>query len=381
MKAIVLTCLLASSALAQEQFLYTANNGVVTITGYTGTNANVVIPSAIGGLSVAAIGYEAFYRSTIASVIIPESVTYIGPEAFQASSLQAVTIGNGVTDIEPGAFSYSGLTNIILPDNVTNVAAFAFASCSNLTGAALGAGISSLNSADDTRNTVFAGSFRLKTITVDSRNSTFSSVDSVLFSKDGTTLAAYPGGKVGFYRVPDNVLQIGAGAFMQCTNLSAIALPNGVTNIEQEAFRDCVNLTSIVVPASVKSVAGAFMYSSLNSVYFLGNAPRFDSLTFYGPSSAIVYYMPGTTGWSSTFGGRIALLWNPQASAPVNSTNGFGFAITGTSGLTVVVEATADLAKSVWQPISTNTLTGGSSTFSDPAWTSYPARWYRFRSL
>jgi len=31
-------------------------------------------------------------------------------------------------------------------------------------------------------------------------------------------------------------------------------------------------------------------------------------------------------------------------------------------------------------PLATNTFTGGSSYFSDPQWTNYPARFYRLRA-
>ena len=61
-------------------------------------------------------------------------------------------------------------------------------------------------------------------------------------------------------------------------------------------------------------------------------------------------------------------------------TNRFGFNITGTSGLVIVVEACTNLANPSWSPVGTNTLTGGSSYFSDPQWTNYPARFYRLRS-
>ena len=61
-------------------------------------------------------------------------------------------------------------------------------------------------------------------------------------------------------------------------------------------------------------------------------------------------------------------------------TNQFGFNITGTSDLVVVVEACTDLANPVWSPLGTNTLTGDSSYFSDPQWTNYPGRFYRLRS-
>jgi hypothetical protein len=34
---------------------------------------------------------------------------------------------------------------------------------------------------------------------------------------------------------------------------------------------------------------------------------------FNGDNNAVIYYLPGTTGWVSTFDGRPTALWNPQA--------------------------------------------------------------------
>jgi hypothetical protein len=61
-------------------------------------------------------------------------------------------------------------------------------------------------------------------------------------------------------------------------------------------------------------------------------------------------------------------------------TNRFGFGITGTSGIVVVVEATTNLANPVWAPLATNTLTGAPLYFGDAQWTNFPSRFYRLRS-
>jgi hypothetical protein len=79
------------------------------------------------------------------------------------------------------------------------------------------------------------------------------------------------------------------------------------------------------------------------------------------------------------------VLWNPlvqtgDASFGVR-TNRFGFTITGANNLVIVVEASTNLANPAWIPVGTNTLTGGSSDFSDPEWPNYPGRFYRIRSL
>jgi hypothetical protein len=67
---------------------------------------------------------------------------------------------------------------------------------------------------------------------------------------------------------------------------------------------------------------------------------------FGNDNYATVYYLLGTTGWEPFFANRPALLWNPQVepgSSGVRS-NQFGFDITGSSNLVVVVEATTNLA-------------------------------------
>ena len=66
-----------------------------------------------------------------------------------------------------------------------------------------------------------------------------------------------------------------------------------------------------------------------------------------------------------------------SSASPGVRTNEFGFNITGTSNMAVVVEASTNLANPTWFPLRTNTLTGGSCYFSDPQWTNYSSRFYR----
>ena len=106
---------------------------------------------------------------------------------------------------------------------------------------------------------------------------------------------------------------------------------------------------------------------------------------FNGDDHVTVYYMPGRTGWEVPFAeGLLPVLWNPQVQTNDGrfgvGTNGFGFTITGSSDLVIVVEACTNLAHPAWFAVGTNTLSNGSSYFSDPDWTNYPARLYRFRS-
>ncbi len=165
-----------------------------------------------------------------------------------------------------------------------------------------------------------------------------------------------------------------------------------VTTIGGAAFNSLSKLTTVTFPGSITNLSnGAFAYcNSLTGVYFQGNAPALGGAdVFFQTINAIVYYLPGTTGWGLRLSGQPAVLWNPQAQTGDGSfgvlTNQFGFNIAGSSNLVVVVEAGTSLVNPVWLPLSTNTLntyvgTNGTSYFSDPQWTNYPGRFYRLRS-
>ena len=117
-------------------FEYTVTGDEATITGYTGSAKNLVIPSELGGKPVTEIGRFAFaHCDSLTEVTIPDGVTSIGDSAFRdCSSLTKVTIPKSVTSIKAGAFAYcSSLTKVIIPEGVTSIGGGVFGACSSLT--------------------------------------------------------------------------------------------------------------------------------------------------------------------------------------------------------------------------------------------------------
>lgn len=252
------------------------------------------------------------------------------------------TIPDGVNAVGDYAFAYCPtLTEVTISGTVTNVGNDAFIDCTNLASVTLADGIANIG--------IFAFAFCRSLTNV---------------------------------TIPDTVTFVGPYAFMSCSSLTGVTIGNGITTIGIGVFNSCTNLTSVTIPNSVTAVENhAFSYcTSLANIYFSGNAPDLvGPFLFDGTTNATVYYLPGTTGWEATFAGRPTVLWNPTPQI-TTSADPFGFTITGSSDLVIVVEAATSLTTPNWAPVSTNTLTDGSSTFSDPQSLNHPTRFYRLRS-
>ena len=331
--------------------------------------------------------------------------------------------------------------NYNIPDGVTTIAGNAFYSCFGLTNVLISGTVTNIVM-DDTNAGGFgfllAGAFQnsgLTSISVDPDNLFFSSVDGVVFDHSQKTLLIYPPNLGGFYAIPigvaavgnyafcqaygltnivmpNTVTTIGAGAFELCRNLASVTIPDSVTNIGESAFLTCASLTNAIIGQEVSNIGNtAFadcsslsnvilkgdLYSigmasfvncpNLTGVYFLENAPVLDGFSlfpFAGDPNIMIYYLPGTSGWASKIFDVPALPWYPFLQPGGNSgapPNQFGFTINWAAGQTVEVDACTNLAKPVWTPLQTLTLTNGSTWFGDSQRTSFPARYYRVSSL
>ena len=74
------------TANAENGFAYTVTGDEATITGYTGSAKNIVIPSELGGKPVTAIADKAFYEYKTLNIYIPKTIKTIGEDAFPIGS-------------------------------------------------------------------------------------------------------------------------------------------------------------------------------------------------------------------------------------------------------------------------------------------------------
>ena len=276
--------------------------------------------------------------TNLTSVKLPASVESIGPRAFQncvnltsiecespsveigesafsgCSSLTSLDFLPPVSSMGKAAFyKCTGLTTIQFKPSSTfiEIAPDAFGNCINLISIEIPASVQSINfnpAVDGGESYAYGGSFygcsNLQSITVNEQNTSFSSIDGVLYDKDQTVLhrmltkssitdlvipssvteiglgAFYGCNKLTSVEIPSSVNSIKAYTFSGCTSLTSIKIPSLVTTIGEDAFRGCTGLTSIEIPSSVNSIEAYAFYecSNLASVKF--EAPS--SLTTIG---------------------------------------------------------------------------------------------------
>ncbi len=159
------------------------------------------------------ISYGMFYGcsslKTLAS--LPQGVQTIGAAAFMGcTSLEAVTIPTTVTMIGESAFDGTALTTIDIPWNVVDMGSGAFTNCD-----------------------------ALEAINVDAKNTSYASVDGVLYDISLDTLLCCPAGKTGTYTIADGTTTIASGAFIGCDGLTRIEAPATIDTIANNAFNGC----------------------------------------------------------------------------------------------------------------------------------------------
>ena len=215
-----------------------------TITGYTGSDTELEIPSTINGVNVTTIGKDVFRDCTfIKSIQFPEGLTSFSESSFYGcTSLTEIHLPDSL--IYTGNNSFGGCTNlktVTFGENskLKNIDYGTFISCTSLES------INIPNTVELISGYAFNGCKSLKNIKIPS------SVTKILnyAFENCTSLIEI--------NIPNGVKTIEARVFKGCTSLKDITIPNSVISIDTEAFANCTSLTVIKIPNSVDFLYGS----------------------------------------------------------------------------------------------------------------------------
>ena len=294
-------------------------NGVLTgVSGLSGSDITVEIPSEVNGITVTEIGKDVFKdNKNVGRLIIPDSVTKLGyrmcsgctalsevhlpagltvipDEAFDGcSSLRTVNFPDTLKEIRSDAFCGTDLTEFIAPDSLTNVWSYAFKDCAALSAVELknvrsvGDGafgnctaLRSIRLSDkmtELSDHIFDGCSSLADIDMPDNpiavsfsvfNGTAyynepSNWEKGVLYVDGYLIAVSKDfAPLTEYTVKDGTIVIADDAFSgvgYSSKLKKMTLPTGLYRIGQYAFSKLFSLTKINIPDTVRSIGyGAF---------------------------------------------------------------------------------------------------------------------------
>lgn len=276
-------------------YSYIISGKSAVIVGYSGKEADVVIPSKLGGLTVTGIRRNVFLDDwDIISVEIPASVNDISEEQFHlcpnmkeirvASGNKVYTsvdgvlfmnkgktirfhppahsteyvIPNGVTKIAPNAFfTNKDLEAISIPETVKEIGMCAFYDCEKIRTVVLPRKIKTVG------QDAFAWCTNLKELDIPD---TLSDIGRCAFYPTyattheenefvilGKNVLIHYSGEDTDVEVPDGVQQI-ADAFYGNENIESVKLPDSVECISDHAFYGCSELLEVNIPSKIKKI-------------------------------------------------------------------------------------------------------------------------------
>lgn len=181
------------------------------VTGYTGTNPEVIIPAEHNGRKVEIIGAEAFKeKAFITSVEFPNTIDDVYHSAFEGcTGLKSVEFKDGLHYLESKCFKgCTSLETVSIPNTMILMSENSFENCPLL------------------KYNVYKGGLYLG----NSDNPYL-----VLLTTQTKTMNEF--------EVHEQCKIIGGYAFYECDSLASISIPSGITDIGSDAFGKCTSLT------------------------------------------------------------------------------------------------------------------------------------------
>lgn len=177
-----------------------------------------------------------WYQSCLANIKYYQ--TERGDDRFEATEKEDyLTIPND------GGFTVASIKNLhsqkaIIPEGATRIGKYAFSNCPYLTQITIPKSVLYID------EEAFSDCSKLEEITVHKENTSFCSVDGVLFSKKRKKLLRYHMAKFGDFTVPSTVTKIAPNAFHGCHGLCSVTVSLNLGTLNENMFKNCPRLNA-----------------------------------------------------------------------------------------------------------------------------------------
>jgi len=282
---------------------FTQINGSYAVTGFNGTESEIVIPYKYRNLPVTTIAKNAFFNTpTLFSVTVPTSITTINESAFDDCRF--------LTILCEASSKPSGWNATWNADNRPVVW-----NCAN-------------NAVADDGFTYFTGA--------DNNRYGISDTVARFVRYTGTQTSVTLPSSVTYNGITKTITAISSFAFADKTALRSVTLPNTITSIGEWAFSNCANLSGVQIPSGVKSIGScAFLGAdSLTDILIPSSVDTIGAQVFDFCSAVVIYCQSAAKkpGWNEQWAANT----DDTGDNPVNSrTNPVYFGIS-TSNFTTI---------------------------------------------
>lgn len=216
--------------------------------------------------------------------VVPDTVTTLVDYCFDGcDKLTELEVGNSVTAIQTSAFgTCTHMKTLTIGNGVQDVGNL-FSRCNlpELETLNLGSGFTKIEYLHNLPSVM--------NINVSASNTSYTSVDGILYSKDKTILEKFPCGRIGTFQIPEGVTCVRGFANCKIENL---VIPEGITRLEK--FSGCKNLTELQIPDSVTELGSASFENctNLEKVKLSNKIKKLDQFSFNGCSKLKEVILP-----------------------------------------------------------------------------------------
>ena len=262
-------------ATKETLFSYTVRpDGTAAITGCDPVLPEVVIPEKVNGLVVTALADRAFAEcEQIVKITVPDTVDALGDFSLMFTGITTFDAPPGLRWIGKRAFYHcKNLEQINLPKTVQSVGQGAFEATA-VRELHFSEALHFIGSvAFHQTNLIFAGPNT--SLHIDEGSAYYLDEDGGLYEHmaDGWTLVHMLGADTTVYAIRPNTVRVLNRAFANHKNIECIVCPEGLLEIGAGAFVNCSKLTKLVVPESLEAVGeDALRGTALTKFYISAN--------------------------------------------------------------------------------------------------------------